>query len=163
MERLEREGIIEAIEHTDWASPIVPVVKEYGSIRICGDYSLTVNRASRLDAYPLPKVDELFATLVGGKMFSKLDLQQVYLQVMLEDSSKQYMTINTHRGLFQYNRPPFGVLSAPRIFQQGMDNLLQGMAHVAAYMDILVTGASEQEHLQNLDTVLQKLETAGVR
>ena len=164
LERLEKEGIIEAIEHADWAAPIVPVVKGDGSIRICGDYRLTVNRASRLDAYPLPKVDELFAMLAGGKMFSKLDLQQAYLQLVLEDSSKQYTAINTHRGLFQYNRLPFGVSSAPGIFQRAMDNLLQGMTHVAAYMDdILVTGASEQEHLQNLDTVLQKLETAGVR
>ena len=164
LERLEKEGIIEAIEHADWAAPIVPVVKGDGSIRICGDYRLTVNRASRLDAYPLPKVNELFATLAGGKMFSKLDLQQAYLQLMLEDSSKQYTTINTHSGLFQYNRLPFGVSSAPGIFQQAMDNLLQGMTDVAAYMDdILVTGASEQEHLQNLDTVLQKLETASVR
>ena len=97
-------------------------------------------------------------------MFSKLDLQQAYLQLVLEDSSKQYTAINTHCGLFQYNRLPFGVSSAPGIFQRAMDNLLQGMTYVAAYMDdILVTGASEEEHLQNLDTVLQKLETAGVR
>ena len=164
LERLEKEGIIEAIECVDWAAPIVPVVKGDGSIRICGDYRLTVNRASRLDAYPLPKVDELFATLAGGKMFSKLDLQQAYLQLVLEDSSKQYTVINTHRRLFQYNRLPFGVSSAPGIFQRAMDSFLQGMTHVAAYMDdILVTGGSEQEHLQNLDSVLQKLETAGVR
>ena len=96
--------------------------------------------------------------------FSKLDLQQVYLQLVLEDRSKQYTVINTHHGLFQYNRLPFGVSSAPGMFQRAMDSLLQGMAHVAAYMDdILVTGESEQEHLQNLDSVLQKLETAGVR
>ena len=82
-------------------------MKGDGSILICGDYRLTVNRASRLDAYPLPKVDELFATLAGGKMFSKLDLQQAYLQLVLEDSSKQYTVINTHRRLFQYNRLPF--------------------------------------------------------
>ena len=88
-------------------------------------------------------------------MFSKLDLQHAYLQLVLEDSSKQYIVINTHRGLFQYNRLPFGVSSAPGIFQRAMDDLLQGMGHIGGYMDdILVTGESEQEHLQNLDSVL---------
>ena len=72
-------------------------------------------------------------------------------------NSEQYTVINTHHGLFQYNRLALGVSSAPGIFQQAMDSLLQGMAHIAAYMDdILVTGECEQEHLQ-------KLETAGVR
>ena len=64
---------------------------------------MAVNQVSRPDSYPLPRVDELFATLAGGKTFSKLDLQHAYLQLPLETNSKQYTTINTHRGLFQYN------------------------------------------------------------
>ena len=123
-----------------------------------------MNRASRLDAYPLPKVDELLQHWQEARCFLSWTLHQGYLQLVLEDNSKQFTAINTHCGLFQYNRLPFGVSSAPGIFQRAMDNLLQGMTHVATYMDdILVTAASEQEHLQNLDTVLQKLETAGVR
>ena len=96
LERLEREGIIEPIQSAEWAAPIVPVAKGDGSVRICGDYCMTVNQASRLDSYPLLKVDELFATLAGGKVFSKLDLQHAYLQLPLEKNSKQYTTINTN-------------------------------------------------------------------
>ena len=125
---------------------------------------MTVNQASRLDSYPLPRVDELFATLEGGKTFSKLDLQHAYLQLPLEMNSKQYTTINTHRGLFQYNRLPFGVLSAPGIFQKAIDDLVKGIPHVTAYMDdILLTGGTQEQHLQNLTAVLERLKVAGVR
>ena len=133
-------------------------------MRICGDYRMTVNQASRLDSYPLPKVDELFATLAWGTAFSKLDLQHAYLQLPLEKNSKQYTTINTHQGLFQYNRLPFGVSSAPGIFQRAIDGLIKGIPDVAAYMDdILITGETQQEHLQNLVAVLERLKTCGAK
>ena len=80
--------------------------------------------ASRLEHYPLPKVDDLFATLVGGVLFTKLDMSQAYLQVVLDDQAKELLTINTHKGLFPYDRLPFGVLSAPGIFQCTMESLL---------------------------------------
>ena len=164
LERLERKRIITPVQFSDWAAPIVPVVKSDGSIRICGDYRLTVNQASRLDAYPLPKVEELFASLAPGKSFTKLDLQHAYQQLTLEESSKPLTTINTHQGLFHCNRLAFGVSSAPGIFQRTMDNLLQGLSHVTVYLDdILIRGETEEQHLENLDTVLHKLERAGLR
>ena len=62
-------------------------------------------------------MEGLFSALAGGKYFSKLDISQAYLQLPLDQSSKQYVTIHTYRGLFQYSRLPFGVLAAPAIFQ----------------------------------------------
>ena len=64
----------------------------------CGDFKVTVNRAARLDKYPIPQIDELFISLAGGK-FSKLDLSHAYLQVELDEESRQYATINTHKSL----------------------------------------------------------------
>ena len=55
LDRLERDGIIQPMEVSEWAAPIVPVVKTDGSIRICGDYKVTVNQAAKLDTYPLPQ------------------------------------------------------------------------------------------------------------
>ena len=139
--------------------PIVPVVKPDGSVRICGDYNVTLNCAAKTDTYPLPKIEDLFASLSGGKLFSKMDLASAYLQIPLEEQSKECTTINTHKGLYCYNRLPFGVASAPSIFQRTMENILQGINHVCVYLDdILVTGTTEKEHLQNLDAVLSRPE-----
>ena len=65
LDRLVQEGILEPVEVSEWAAPIVPILKNDQSIRICGDYKVTVNQASKLDNYPIPKADDLFATLAG--------------------------------------------------------------------------------------------------
>lgn len=157
-------GIIEPVQFSRWAAPIVPVLKEDKTARICGDYKLTVNQVSKLEEYPLPLVVDLFATLSGGKLFTKLDMSHAYQQLLLNEDSKEYVTINTHKGLFKYNRLVFGVASSPAIFQRTMDTLLQGIPHVAVYLDdILITGVTEAEHLANLEQVLKRLSDAGMR
>ncbi|VDI58342.1 Hypothetical predicted protein [Mytilus galloprovincialis] len=103
---------------------IVPIVKPDKSVRICGDYKVSINQVSKLDNYPIPKTDDLYATLSGGQAFCKLDLSLAYQQIVLDEESRKYVTINTHKGLYQYNRLPFGVLSAPGVFQRTMENLL---------------------------------------
>ena len=161
LERLQSEGVIQTVKHSDWASP---VVKRDGSIRICGDFKITVNQVANRDIYPLPRSEDLFNKLAGGQAFSKLDLSHAYQQIVLSEESRKLVTINTSLGLFQYNRLPFGVSAAPAIFQHTMETLLQGMEHVCVYIDdILLTGATEEEHIKTLDEVLQRLETAGVR
>ena len=117
-----------------------------------------------MESYPLPRIEEIFAAIFGGQTFTKLDLQHAYQQLVLDEQSQQYVTINTHRGLFQYAYLPFGVASAPAIFQHVMEMVLQGLPSVCVYVDdILVTEASEEEHLQNLNAVLQRLQDAGLR
>ena len=79
LERLTREGIIELVQYAEWAAPIVPVLtSDKTSVRICGVFKLTVNQASKMDRYTIPKVEDLFATLAGGKSFTKLALSQAY-------------------------------------------------------------------------------------
>ena len=164
LERLQAEGTVEPVQFAEWAAPIVPIVKEDKSIRICGDYKVTVNQAVKLDNYPIPKAEDLFATLNGGDKFSKLDMSQAYQQIPLEDQSKKFTTINTHKGLFQFNRLPYGVSSSPGIFQRTMENLLQGIPFVVVRVDdILVSGSNDEEHLANLEEVLKRLSEAGLR
>ena len=62
------------MQMSEWAATLVPVLKPDGSMRLCGDYKLTINRVAKPDVYPLPRMEELFATLAGGKHFTKLDL-----------------------------------------------------------------------------------------
>ena len=164
LDRLECEGILKKVDHSVWAAPIVVVPKKDGRFCICGDYKVTVNRSLNIDQYPLPKPADLFATLAGGQMFTKLDLTQAYQQLLLDENSQQYTTINTHQGLYQYTRLPFGISSAPAIFQKTMNVILQGIPHVCCYIDdILVTGVNQQEHLQNLEEVLRRLEQNNLR
>ena len=139
-------------------------MKGDGSIRICGDYKVTVNRYAQVDTYPLPLINDLFWTLSGGKLFSKLDLAHAYLQVPLEEHSKVLTTINTQRGLYKYTRLPFGVSAAPAIFQRTIEGVLRDLPHVCVYLDdILVTGRSTEEHLTNLKKVSTRLNDAGLR
>ena len=99
---------------------------EVGEDRLCGDFKVTLNPVMAVDQYPLPKPQDLYATLSGGKKFTKLDLSQAYLQLMLDDQSQSLVVINTHKGLYKFTRLPFGVASAPAMFQKLMDTILQG-------------------------------------
>ena len=103
------------------------VPKRDGGVHLCGDYKVTVNPALDVDKYSIPRPEDLFATLAGGKYFSTIDLSHAYNQLPLDVESRKFLTINTHRGLFQYTRLPFGVASAPSIFQKTMDTILQGI------------------------------------
>ena len=80
---------------------------------------------------------------------------------MLDQHSKELVysnQFNTHKGLFRYTRLPFGVASAPAIFQKAMDRVLQGLPNVICYLDdILLTGRNEEEHLGNMERVLKRL------
>ena len=69
LKRLEAAGIIEPVTHSDWAAPVVPVVKGDGSIRQCGDYKLTINRVASLEKYPLPRIEDLISSLGKGKVY----------------------------------------------------------------------------------------------
>ena len=144
-------GVTQPVTHSDLASPVVPVVKRDSSVRLYGDYKITVNKTAKFDNYPLPRIDDLFASLSGGSAFTKLDLAHAYLQVPLDAESKKFTTINTNRGLYQYNRLAFGISSAPVIFQRTVENILQNLPHTCVYLyDILFTGKTESEHVRNL-------------
>ena len=157
LQHLEDTGVIERIPHSKWATPLVPVPKGDGSVRLCRDYRKTVNPAIEIDQYPLPHPEDSMAALTGGHNFSKLDLSAAYQQMILDKDSHPYVVISTQKGLYKYLRLPFGVASAPAVFQQAMDTILQGLSHIICYLDnILITGSTHEEHLTNLAEVLSR-------
>ena len=157
-------GVLRPVSSSDYASPIVPVLKRDGSIRICADFKRTVNLYVEPDTYPLPRIEEIFAKLTGGRRFSKLDLSQAYSQLPLDESSQAICTINTTKGLLRYTRLPFGVAPAVGIFQRRMDCLLQGIPNVACFIDdLIVTGPDDGTHLKTLEQVLERLRHSGLK
>ena len=106
----------------------------------------------------------MLASLAGCKRFSKIDLSRAYLQLNLDSESRQYTTLNTHKGLFRFTRLPFGVASASAIFQRTIEGVLRGIEHVLVRADdILVSGLDDDEHFRNLREVLECLHRAGLR
>ena len=116
IDRLEEIGVLERVEFSRWATPIVPVPKSDGTFRLCGDYKATLNAFLEVDQHPLPKPEEIFASLAGGQRFTTLDLSQAYQQLVLDEAAKELVTVSTHQGLYRYTCLYFGVASAPAIF-----------------------------------------------
>ena len=138
LHRLLDEGVISPVQHSEWATSIVPVIKN-GTIR---DYKVTLNRVAVVESYLLPRIDDLVGSLAGGEVIFKTGFGSCLPAD--PESARTLTTINTHKGLFPYNRLPFRVSSAPAIFQRIMESILQ----VSVYIDdILVTGSSREQHL----------------
>ena len=116
LRELEAEGVIKKVATSEWAAPIVTPVRKDGSVRVCGDFKVTINPQLEVDEYPLPRIDDIYASSGGGTLFSDLDLCHAYLQMEIEEHSRPLLTINTTRGLYQYQCLPYGVASAPAIW-----------------------------------------------
>ncbi|XP_011688396.1 PREDICTED: uncharacterized protein K02A2.6-like [Wasmannia auropunctata] len=147
--RLGQAGIITPVNYY-WATPIV-VVRKNNKTCICADYSTGLNNSLEPNRHPLPHPDEIFAKLSNCKYYSHIDFSDAFLQIEVDEQSRHLLTINTHKGLYIYNRLPFGVTTAPGKFQAIVDSMIAGLDNIFAYIDDIVIGeTTEQEHNQNL-------------
>ena len=132
-------------------------------IRVCGDYSVTVNHQLEDHRHPLPFLKDLMRRLGGGYGFTKIDLADAYNQIKLGPESQRRLELSTHKGVLLQKRLPFGIKSAPGYFQQIMDQLTMDLPGVATYLDdILVSGFDAEDHLSNLRRLLQRLQDKGL-
>ncbi|XP_044764494.1 uncharacterized protein K02A2.6-like [Coccinella septempunctata] len=164
LSRLEKENILVKVNQSEWATPIVPVVKANGNIRICGDFKVTLNPNLIIDEHPLPSIEELFATMSGGDKFTKLDLQQAYLQMEVHPEDQKLLTLSTHKGLYQCTRLWYGVASAPAIWQREIENILKDIPGVSVFIDdIKITAPDDETHYERLEEVLSRLAKHNIR
>ncbi|XP_023245552.1 uncharacterized protein K02A2.6-like [Copidosoma floridanum] len=164
IQRLEKAKIIEPIKSSDWATPVVPVLKSSGQIRLCGDYKISLNPNLIVDKYPIPRVADMLSSLEGGKFFSKLDLAHAYQQIELDEKSKNLTTVTTHKGLYRYNRLPYGIASAPGLFQREMEKVLNGMHGVSVYFDdVFISGKTQEQHDKRLLEVLSRFQKTNLK
>lgn len=159
---LENSGVITKVDFAHWAAPIVTVKKPNGDLRPCADYSTGLNDALEAHHHPLPTPEEIDSKLAGNTVFSHIDLSNAYFQVEMDEESKDLLTVNTHRGLFRFNRLSQGVKPATGIFQQIMDAMLSGIEGVSAYLDdIIIGGRTNDENLERTKLVLKGLREYG--
>ncbi|XP_062704527.1 uncharacterized protein K02A2.6-like [Aedes albopictus] len=162
LNRLQSLGIITPVDFSEWAAPIVAVKKPDGRVRICADYSTGLNNALEANNYPLPVPEEIFAQLAGCQVFSVIDLSDAYLQCEVTEDSKQLLTINTHRGLFRFNRLAPGVKSAPGAFQRMIESLIADLPEVRPFIDdIIIFSKDWKSHAESLNKLLQRLTDCG--
>lgn len=151
---LQRDIIEPKTGPTSWVSPLVVVGKANGEVRLCLDLR-RVNEAVLREHNPMPVVDDHIARLGRGTIWSKLDIKEAFLQIELADESKDITTFITGRGLFRFKRLPFGMVTAPELFQKAMDEILSGCEGVAWYLDdVIIEGKDMEEHDARLNEVI---------
>ncbi|MEM7291100.1 MAG: reverse transcriptase family protein [Pseudomonadota bacterium] len=164
LDRMVAKGIIERVTGpTKWLSPIVVARRKNGKPRICGDFR-RLNESIRRERFVIPPADTFFANLHGAKVFSTLDLESGFNQIGLDTASADLTMIATHRGNYHYLRLPFGISSAPEIFQRIMADHLADLEGCLVYIDdILVVGKDIDEHNRRLKAVLARIKMIGAK
>ncbi|GFV20774.1 uncharacterized protein K02A2.6 [Trichonephila clavipes] len=116
------ENCSRKVDSSEWATPVVPVVKSDGSIRLCADYSVTLNPNLIVPRHPLPRLDEIFGSLNGGKQFTKLDFKHAYLQMKVHPDSRRFTLITDHKPLIAIfgSKRGLPVLAATRLLHYAL-------------------------------------------
>ena len=168
VQKMQESGIV-VPSNSPWSSPVVMVRKKDGTHRFCVDYR-RLNATTKADQFPIPRTDDLLDQLGKSKYFSTLDLASGYWQIPVHPDSQAKTAFTTPSGLYEFKVMPFGLTNAPAVFQRLMQRVLMGLNPpegpdmVTVYIDdILVFSRTLDEHLQHLQSVLQRLKQAGLK
>ena len=155
-------GIIQE-SNSAWSSPTVLVKKKDGTTRFCIDYR-RLNQVTKVDAYPLPHIEDSLNTLGSARFFCSLDLASGYWQVEMDAADREKTAFVTQGGLYEFRVMPFGLVNAPATFERLMERVLRGIAwsECLVYLDdILVFGPDFGTTLARLESVLDQLGGGG--
>lgn len=163
IQELVELDVIEPVNSpSDWISPLVPVLKADGDVRICVDMR-RANRAIIREKHPLPTMEQLIPKFRNAKVFSKLDLKNSFHQLEISEDSRYITTFICSQGLFRYKRLMFGISCAPEYFQKNLERVLLPCTGVVNFIDdIVVYGSDEAEHSARLKNVLEVLKDNNV-
>ena len=164
LDRLCSLGVLRKINRSEWAAPSMIIPKKDTTVRFVSDFR-ELNKRIKRQPYPIPKIQDLMLKLEGFMYGTSLDLNMGYYHIMLTPESQRLCTIVFPFGKYEYLRLPMGLCNSPDILQEKMSNLMTGLEFVRTYIDdiLILSKNSWQEHLQNLDVVLTRLENAGLK
>ena len=155
LETLLKNDFIEA--SSCYGSPIIPVVKKNGDIRIAIDYR-AINKKTIPLRFPIPHPDELIEKVKGSAVFSVLDLKQGYFHIPVKKEDRIKTAFIVPWGKYQWKRLPLGLLGAPFTFGEAMPYLFKEMEFVVCYFDdILIFSKDVNEHFEHLQMALHRL------
>ncbi|XP_058838582.1 uncharacterized protein K02A2.6-like isoform X2 [Topomyia yanbarensis] len=161
-ELIEMDIIEKVVSPTSWVSPLVPILKENGELRLCIDMRRANQAIQRLN-HPLPIIDDFLPKFQNAKFFTSLDIKQAFHQVELVEDCRDVTTFITNWGLFRYKRLLFGVNCAPELFQNLMESILAGCKNTVIFIDdIVIFGSTEQEHDDAVKQTLSVLKQYGI-
>ena len=124
IEMMLKEEVIE-VANSEWASPIMIVKKRDDTIRLCVDYR-KLNAMTLVDAYPMPRIDDILDQVSQARYITTLDLAKCYWQVLVAEEDRPKIAFITPRGLYQFKLMPFSLCGAPATFQRMMDQVIRG-------------------------------------
>ncbi|UYV66564.1 K02A2.6-like [Cordylochernes scorpioides] len=161
VDKMLKGGIVQ-LSGSPWSSPVVLVKKKNGSWRFCVDYR-HLNKITKKDVYPLPRIDDTLDCLRGASYYSSMDLRSGYWQIEVDEADREKTAFITPDGLYEFKVMPFGLCNAPATFERMMDTLLRGLkwSMCLCYLDdIIVFSPTFDEHVRRLDLVLRCLSKA---
>ena len=156
-QRIENLGVIKkCTEPTAWVHSLVVAKKKKNKLRVCM-YPSDLNRAVLREHFPMQTVEDVISRMPNAKVFSVLDANHGFCQVKLAKDSSKLATFNTPFGRYSYTRLPFGIASAPEVFQNVMSHLFQDIEGVEVIVDDLVVWGEDVElHDARLRQVLDR-------
>ena len=162
---LEKNNVIQKVNTSEWAHPMVIVPRAQGKkVRLCGDFKAGINRVIRVDDHPLKIIRHALDNIGNGMRFSKLDIFSAFLHMPVRESDRKFLVVNTHRGLYRFNRMSNGLSSAPAIWQRFIEETLAGIEGVECVMDdIIISAPTDEEHLKRLEMVFSRLDQNDIR
>lgn len=162
--KMHKAGVVRP-SFSPWAFPVVLVRKKDGTTRFCVDYR-QLNKITKKDSYPLPRIEDILDGLQGSLYRSVFDLVSGYWQIPVEPSDIEKTAFTTRScGTWEFTVMPFGLSNAPATFQRDMDLVLSGLTWVCTlvYMDdIIVYSPTFEQHLLDMDKVFERLRDANM-
>ena len=164
IQRMLDMGVIRP-SSSPWRAAVVLVEKKGGGIRVCLDYR-GLNAVTKKDKFPLPRTDDLLASLGGSQWYSTLDLASSYWQVEMNPADAEKTAFGTEDGLWEFNVLPMGLCNAGATFQRLMQLIFRGMdwRSLLIYLDdLIIHSANLEQHMGDLQEVLKRLQEAGLK